>query len=251
MTSLERQAPTLRTVEVARTENLSPLMVRVTLTGAELEGFEIPAPASSVRLLVPSEGTSELIMPEWNGNEFLLPNGDRPAIRTFTPRRFDRELRELDLDIVIHDGGAVSGWAEQVQPGDPAAVTDPGRGYQIDPTARSFLLAGDETAIPAISQLLEELEPGILVRVIIEARPRARQELPDHPEAEVTWIDPVTGEPPGRALSRAVTSADLEPGTKVWVAGEAGSLVPIRKHFKDVGLDRSDVTIRGYWKPGR
>jgi NADPH-dependent ferric siderophore reductase len=228
-------------------------MIRATVAGEELTGFEPPEPAASVRLLVPPPGSSELVLPEWNGNEFLLPNGERPIIRTFTPRRYDPESHELDLDIVVHEGGAASAWARAANAGDPAAVTGPGRGYQIDPAARSFLLAGDETAIPAIGQLLEEISHRVAVGVIIEiARPDARLELPAHPGADITWVQRAPGADPGTALVAAVGGVAVEPETRVWVAGEAGSLVAIRRHlFDDLGLGRSDVTVRGYWKHGR
>src|SRR5204862_4719909 len=86
-----------------------------------------------------------------------LPDGRRPAIRTFTPRRLEPEALELDLEIVLHGDGVASRWAEAARPGDPAAVSGPGRGYAVDRDAPAFLLAGDETAIPAISQLLRAL----------------------------------------------------------------------------------------------
>jgi NADPH-dependent ferric siderophore reductase len=228
-------------------------MIRATVAGEELTGFEAPEPAASVRLLVPPPGSSELVLPEWNGNEFLLPDGERPTIRTFTPRRYDPESHELDLDIVLHEGGAASAWARAAGAGDPVAVTGPGRGYQIDPMAGSFLLAGDETAIPAIGQLLDEISHSVVVKVIIEiANPDARLELPAHPRADIAWVERAPGSLPGTALVAAVGGVAVESGTRVWIAGEAGSLVAIRRHlFDDLGLERADATVRGYWKNGR
>jgi NADPH-dependent ferric siderophore reductase len=226
-------------------------MVRVTHTGHELEGFEVKLPAASVRLLLPSPGEPELVIPAWNGNEFLLADGGRPIIRTFTPRRSDTEARELDLDIVIHDGGAASAWAEAAQPGNPAAISGPGRGYEIEGDA--FLLVGDESAIPAISQLLGHLPAAASVQVHIEvAHPDARLDLPDHPGLAVVWHDLPPGAPPGDTLVAAVAAAVLGPDTRVWAAGEAAGMQRIRRHlFGERGLPRSRVTVRGYWKIGR
>lgn len=227
-------------------------MRRVTLAGSELEGFTVDQPAASVRLLLPAEGR-ELVMPTWNGNEFLLPDGRRPAIRTFTPRRVDPEGLEIDLDIVLHGPGVASQWAEVAEPGDPAALSGPGRGYAIDADAPAFLLAGDETAIPAISQLLEVLPADTPVQVHIEvAAPDARLAVPDHPGATVAWSDLPPGAPPGEALVAAVVGADITPGTRVWVAGEAAAVQRIRRHlFNERGLPRAQATVRGYWKHGR
>ena len=248
-----REPPRFRRLAVRRVQRLSPRLGRITLAGSELEGLTVEHPAASVRLLLPSTGTQDLVVPTWNGNEFLRPDGRRPTIRTFTPRRVDLEAQELDLEIVIHGDGAASEWAGRAEPGDPAAISGPGRGYSIDGEAPAFFLAGDETAIPAISQLLETLPADKRVRAHIEvARPDARLVLPDHPRATVEWFDLRAGASPGDALVAAVRGVDLAVGTQVWVAGEAAAVQRIRRHlFEDVGLPRAQVSARGYWKAGR
>src|SRR5438093_788417 len=112
MPTARREPPPFRRVAVRRVEGRSPRLLCVTLAGAELAGLTVDQPAASVRLLIPSSGTGDLAMPAWNGNEFLLPDGRRPTIRTLTPFRIDAESRELDVEIVVHDGGALSAWAE-------------------------------------------------------------------------------------------------------------------------------------------
>jgi NADPH-dependent ferric siderophore reductase len=250
---VRREPPRFRQVTVRGVERLGPRMTRVTFAGPELEGLTVDQPGASVRLLLPSPGTTELVVPTWNGNEFLLPDEQRPTIRTFTPRRVDPEVLELDLDIVVHGGGTASAWAAGAEPGAEAAVSGPGRGYDVDPDAPAFLLAGDETAIPAISQLLEVLPAHRPVQVHIEvAAPDGRLPLPDHPAATVAWCDLPAGAAPGDALVDAVRAADIGPGTKVWAAGEAAAVQRIRRHlFDDRGVDRSQTTVRGYWKRGR
>jgi NADPH-dependent ferric siderophore reductase len=237
---------------VRRVEPRSPRLLRVTLAGPELEGLTVEQPAASVRLLLPSSASGELVFPAWNGNEFLLADGRRPVIRTFTPRRVDREALELDLEVVLHGRGAASEWAEAVAPGAPAAISGPGRGYVVDRDAPAFLLAGDETAIPAISQLLEAVPAEIPTQVRIEvAHPDARLALPGT-DAGVAWLDLPSGAPPGDALVAAVRDADLATGTRVWVAGEAAAMQRIRRHlFDERGLPRAETTVRGYWQHGR
>jgi NADPH-dependent ferric siderophore reductase len=228
-------------------------MNRVVLTGPELEGFAVELPAASVRLLIPSRGSSDLVIPSWNGNEFLLPGGERPTIRTFTPRRVDPDSFELDLEIVLHPGGRVSEWARSARPGDPAAISGPGRGYSIAIDAPGFLLAGDETALPAIGQLLEALPPATPVRALIEiAHPEARRQMPAHPRATVEWLELPQGAAPGDALLPAVAATEPDSGVRVWAAGEAAAMQRIRRHlFEDRGLPRPQVAVRGYWKHGR
>ena len=250
---IRREPPAFRRVAVAGVTPLTPRLIRVTVGGPELDGLVIEQPAASVRLLLPPPGSSELVMPAWQGNEFRMPDGGRPTIRTLTPLRLDSTIQELDLEIVVHEGGAASAWAQAARPGDKAAISGPGRGYPIDAEASRFVLGGDESAIPAISQLLEVLPADKPVHVIVEvADPTARLELPKHPAGTVEWYDLPAGAPPGDTLVAAITDADLAPGTRIWAAGEAAAMQRIRRHLLDErNLPRSETWIRGYWKSGR
>lgn len=249
---VRREPPSFRRCRVVRISDLTPRMRRFVLGGRELQGLAVDEPASSVRLLLPPAVGAELEMPEWTGNQFELAGGDRAPIRTFTPRFLDTDALELTLDIVVHDGGAASDWAASASVGDEVAISGPGRGYEIATSASAYLLAGDETAIPAISQLLEAMPDTMPVQVHVEiADPAARHDLPDHPSAETTWHELGDGAEPGAALVDAITALDDVPPV-VWVAGEAAAVQKIRKHlFDERGMSRSEATVRGYWKHGR
>jgi NADPH-dependent ferric siderophore reductase len=251
-TRVRREPPPFRRLEVQRVVELSARMRRIVLGGPELAGFEDPGPASSVRLLLPPAGQDQIVMPTWTGNEFTLPSGERALIRTFTPRHVDLDQLELTIDIVIHDTGAASGWATAAAPGIQTAVSGPGRGYDLEHQAASYLLAGDESAIPAICQLLEVIPATTRVQVHLEiSDPSARLELPDHPAAEVSWHLTPAGSSPGGAFAEAIEALDQVPDA-VWVAGEAAAVQRVRTHLADVrGRPRSTVTARGYWKRGR
>jgi NADPH-dependent ferric siderophore reductase len=239
-------------VTVREAKWVNPHLVRVTLEGTELAGMTVPEPAASVRLLLPTP-SSELVIPAWNGNEFLLPDGTRPGIRTFTPRRLGPQDDGMEVDVVVHEAGLASAWARQASPGAVAAVSGPGRGYAVDGDATAFLLAGDQTAIPAIAQLLEVLPGSAHVHVCIEiAHADARVALPAPPRATVEWWELADGARPGDALVDAVVHAEPAPGTRIWVAGEAAAVQRIRRHlFDERAVPRANATIRGYWKHGR
>ena len=245
---IRREPPPFRRVRVVRTEAVTPHMARVVLAGPELEGFRVDEPAASVRLLLPSDGM--LVVPGWAGNEFLLPDGRRPVIRTFTPRRFDAGALELHLDIVLHSTGAATAWVTDARPGEEVAVSGVGRGYAIDPEVRSFTLIGDETAIPAICQLLESL-PDVEISTRIEvSHEDAGVDL--HRDVDAEWFVLRKGSPRGDTLVSAVRDMDPARGGRIWAAGEAASMQRIRKLlFEDRGLARSDAHVRGYWKDGR
>ena len=115
------------------------------------------------------------------------------------------------------------------------------------------MLLGDETAIPAIEQLLGVIPASMAVDVHLEIEhPDARLALPDHPAATVVWHHAVDIEPPGTSLRRAIAGTIVTGGTRIWAAGEAASMQAIRKHlFDERATPRSHTTIRGYWKVPR
>ncbi len=248
---VRRKPPSFRRVTVVGRKAVTPNLVRVTLGGPELDGLDPGLPAASVRLLLPHH--NELVVPTWTGNEFLLPDGTRPALRTITPRRWDAYRMELTVEIVLHGDGPLSTWAAAADTGDVAAVSGTGRGYTIDDSVTQYVIAGDESALPGISVLLEALPSSARVTVLTEVTlPDARLGLPAHPGAVVTWHDRPAGTAPGDTLVAAVHAADVDRDTRIWAAGEAAAMQQIRTHlFDERGLPRSHCTVRGYWKHGR
>lgn len=238
---------------IVKTEALSTRMMRVVLGGEALAGLVIDELACSVRLFIPWPGEL-FVLPEWTGNEFLLADGRRPALRTFTPVDLDLEANTITLDIVRHPGGAISDWAETTKPGDLAAISGPGRGEEIDAHATRYILLGDETAIPAIQQLIQAIPAPIEVAVHIELVSQdARLPLPESAgPREHHWhiADPAAA--PCASLLAAIASTDLTDGDRIWAAGEAAGVQAIRKHlFDERGIERRRTTIRGYWKVPR
>lgn len=245
-----RAPPPFLACQVVSNERVTPRLARIELAGRDLEALSIDEPAASVRLLIPTPG-ADLVIPTWSGNEFLLPDGSRAIIRTLTPRYLDGDT--LTVDIVRHTDGALSNWAASAEPGDQAAVSGMGRGYSLDPEAAGLLLAGDESALPAVSQLLEWLPDDRDVSVVIEiADSDGRAPLPSHPRASAEWVTLPAGGAPGDALVPAVEAMEIPSSWRVWAAGEAAAMFRIRKHlFDSIGLDRKHATVRGYWKHGR
>ncbi len=253
---VRREPPAFRDLVVRRVEPRSPRLTRLTLGGSELAGFTMGLPAASVRLLLPDPGAPNIPRPSWNGNEFLRPDGSRPVIRTLTPRGHRPEVDELDVEVVLHGPGPASRWAAEAVVDSPVALSGPGRGLAVDPAWRDLVLAGDESAIPAISQLLEVLTavaPACRIRVQLEVEdPVAELALPAHPGATVTWVVREPAQGFGDTLVAAVAGSDLTPDTMVWAAGEAAAMQRLRRHlFEERSMPRSRTTIRGYWKVGR
>lgn len=245
---IRREPPPFRRVTVVQAEQPTRWLRRITLGGPEFSGMDVADLAASVRLLLP--GPAGLVMPSWAGNEFLLPDGMRPVLRTMTPRFQWSDA--LAIDVVLHETGAASDWARKVAPGSEVALSGPGRGSAPDPGSGPLLIAGDESAVPAIAQLLENLPARDRIDVLIETdHADDPAPLPQRPDTSIAWLMQSAGTPPGTALVGAVQEADLSGDVRIWAAGEAAAMQRIRRHLAECEIPRPQTTVRGYWKHGK
>lgn len=231
-------------------------LVGVDLAFEQVEWLAGVEPAASVRLLLPSAPDARIEIPTWNGNEFLLSDGRRPVLRTLTPIEVDDERSVLRLAVLRHGRSPLSTWLAGCSPGDEVGVSGPGRGLTPDPSIHDWVLAGDESAVPAIDTLLRSIPPTAMVRVLIEldAPGDGRPALTDHPGARVDWAVLPSGSPPGDTLVRRVAHLALAADTLLWAAGEAAAMHRIRGGLDRGTTPRSMTVVRGYWKvngPGR
>lgn len=245
-----------RLAEVVRVESLTPHMVRVVLSGEELEGFTTRGPAEHLKVNFPPPGESKLVLPEWGPEgPILLEGQQRPLNRTYTPRRWDVEAGELTVDFLLHGEGPGSTWAEQAQPGQVVAVSNqPGGAYKVDPEADWYLIGGDEAALPAIGTLLEAMPASCFAHVFIEVADAGEElELESPARFEVTWLHHggANGRV-GRKLEQAVRQFRFPEGNgRVWIGCEAGVMRDIRRHLlNERGMDRAHAHTQGYWKYG-
>ncbi|HEX7132004.1 MAG TPA: siderophore-interacting protein, partial [Iamia sp.] len=186
---VRREPPRFRRARVVTVEDVTPHLRRVRLAGDELRGMEPGLPGASVRLLVPDGPDTPVTLPEWSGNDFRAADGAKAPIRTLTPVDPDPVAGHLTLDVVRHDAGLLTPWADATGPGSEVAVSGTGRGYTVDPEAEAHLLAGDETALPALRQVLAATPDDVPVRLLAEVRsPEARVAFPDRPGLEIHWL---------------------------------------------------------------
>lgn len=247
--------PPPRIVEVRRVTRLTPRMVRITLGGGQMEGFESRGPAEHFRLYLPDSETGELVLPVEGSEGYAFPEDrPRPASRAYTPRRWDPENGELDVDIALHDHGPGAAWAASVKEGDTAVISGRAGGTYLPETDVDwYLIAGDEAALPAVATVLEALTLSMRAYVFVEVHDADEEmELESPAETQVWWLHRQPGEMTGRALADAMREAVLPPGEgRIWVSCEANIMREIRRHFiEQRGLDRSMLRTQGYWKAG-
>ncbi|MEV6599792.1 siderophore-interacting protein [Actinoplanes sp. NPDC051346] len=246
---------TPRLLQVRAARRVTPNLVRVTLGGAALAGFQGPAPADHVKVFFPI-GDADLPLMPTLGPDGLVPppaGSPRPVYRDYTIRAHRPEDDEIDLDFVIHGEGPASTWAERASPGQSVGVLGPRGSVLVPRDLDWYLIAGDETALPAIARWLEQLPAGCRVLAYIEVADAAEeQELAYAADVSLTWLHRDGAEPGTTSLLfDAIAAAELPSGDGfAWVAGEATTLKPIRRHLRGLGLHPETVDVDGYWKRG-
>jgi NADPH-dependent ferric siderophore reductase len=285
-------------VHVVALRRLGPSFLRVTFTGEDLDRFADNGYDQRIKLCFPESPAAEAHLPDgadWYLRWRELPTEYRSPIRTYTVRRVRPAARELDVDIVLHGGadhgGPACRWARRARPGDRVAVLGPEAGFSGDHGGIGFrppaeparlLLAGDETAVPAVCAILERLPAGARGVALLEVpHPDDVQEVCAPHGFAVRWLAR-NGRPPGAELVPAVRRAAARlaparvPGEPVedadidrellwevpdegaalplyaWLAGEAAVVTGLRRHLVvERGLDRGAVAFMGYWRQGR
>ncbi len=224
-------------VTVKSVTDVTPRMRRIVFTGEALSAFEWSGPAAHIKLLFAGE------TPE-----------SKPVMRTYTPRRFDAATCELTVDMVLHGEGPAASWAAQAEAGQPLTIAGPGRAYALDDAATHWVLAGDDTAIPALATILESLPAHATAEVFLElpAFEEAAALEAAHPGARLTRLVRADGgAEPGSMLEAAIRSASLPEGVRLYVAAEAGAIRRIRRHLlQERGMAPAQMVTRGYWKLG-
>ncbi|MFF2822054.1 siderophore-interacting protein [Arthrobacter koreensis] len=254
-------------VEVRNVLRLSANFQRITFGGECLREFGVQGCTDDLRikLVIPpqaADGTPAPLPPidcddaGWYRNWLAMDAQARGSMRTYTVRasRCSAPEPEIDVDFVLHfdadgEGGPASTWAAAAKPGDRVTVIGPNAVHCV--TAESYggiewrpglaqhvLLAGDETAVPAIASILENLPEDFTGHALLEVPDAADvQQLTTASKVSISWL-PRNGRPHGEALEAAVRDAVAVPGYATVERAETAAPVPARRpELEDVDID--------------
>jgi NADPH-dependent ferric siderophore reductase len=238
---------------VASVADVTPSVRRVVLSGTP---DAVAAAGPTVNLLVPRVGDAA---PRWpavaRDGRVVWPAGAHGvSLRSYTARRQDPERGEVEIDFVLHGDGPAAAWATAAAPGALLAVA--GSGPLGERPAGTLLLAGDETALPAISRILAAADPATGGLALVEvAGPEEEQPLATPAGVEVRWLHR-GGTAPGEStvLADAVAALDRPDGDDLfaWVAAESAAVRAVRADLRGRwGLSRAQHHAIGYWRRGR
>ncbi|RYB94074.1 siderophore-interacting protein [Nocardioides oleivorans] len=214
---------------VTSTESVTPSLRRVWFRSDDLSAFAA------------SEDTDRYV-------KLVFHDG----VRTYTALFPDVAAGTLAIDFVVHgDEGIAGPWAQRAQPGDELEVNGPGGGYRPDPTADVHLLAGDDSAVPAISAALASLAADATGQAFVLVDDAAHEPALTAPAGvTITFLH----RDAGQSLGDAVRAWPWPEGrVQAFVHGEAQEVMHgVRPYLlKERGLPRADASISGYWRAGR
>ncbi|KAB3520955.1 siderophore-interacting protein [Corynebacterium sp. zg254] len=232
-------------------ESVSPAMVRIRANAPGLIGRELTKTDHYVKILFVPEGAPYSWPFDLAHIKDTQPKKYRPVTRTYTLRSVDTETGDIAIDFVLHgDTGLAGPWARDVEVGETFAFVGPGGGWAPTPRYDHFVLAGDESAAPAIAASLEKIPSTSTAIAFFEVEgPGHEFAVPEGDNITVRWVYR-HGSMPGRALADAVRFYECPEGSVGWfVHGVAEMIKEIRRElYVGRGVSKKDASISGYWR---
>jgi len=214
---------------------LSPHLIRIILDGDDLQLFSKVTVGMNNKIFIPVAGTEEYIR------------------RTYTSRALDMEKNEMAIDFVAHgEEGPASAWAINAKVGDILEIGMKDKSDPLYPEAEFYLLAGDHTALPVISVILETLPAHATGHAIIHVGGLEDIiPLKTLSQVKIDWIIGDNENYPD-PLFEAVVNISI-PKSKsryIFTAAEAGVIRSLRSYFSTIGIERRELAAFAYWHAG-
>ena len=242
----------LRILRVSKTTQLTPRMRRIVFEGGDLVRFDRDDQLHC-RLIFQPKGATSLEWPALDDRGHIVwPEQSKLDTRVYTIRAIDARKGEITIDFALHHGaGPATRWAIDAAPGDVVGIVGPAAD---GPKPAGFhVLAGDETGLPGIARILEQLDRDARGFAFVEIDGAdEKQPLLHPPDIEVQWLDR-KGAAPGTTtlLVDAVRSiawpSDLQ-DSFFWGGCEHKAFRQIHRILRnDVRLPRERQVLYSHW----
>ena len=226
-------------VTVTFTKELTPRARRLTFKGMTVVDSVKPASYLSLHFEDPRDDRPP------------SPETPRRTERSYTPRYLDPACRSMTVDFVLHGSGRAAEWARTAKAGDTIWASPTTGGYTIPNDLNHLVLAGDDTAIPAIGTILEAIPTQTRTTVIIEVVDEDdERELSDTVPSDPIWLHRGTdAQTAGFQTLNLVKSIAVPPDAHWWIAGEREAIASVKDVLIfDRGITKDRISLNAYWR---
>lgn len=237
---------------------ITPHYIRITLTGEEVALFANTTPGANNKIFIPPAGMDKIHFPDFDyeKKQWIHPPEEvRPVVRTYTHRGYDAVNKEMYIDFVVHgDNGPASAWALHCRPGDVLGVAMHDGATELVPPADWYFLIGDATAIPVLSNILENLPATAKGRAIIEVHDEAdEQVIHTASGVSIDWI--YNDNPEAGSLLACTARRQHLPQSGMskfaYVAAEFSTVKALRQYFRqEHHWTKEELYAFAYWRAG-
>ncbi|MCE2597012.1 siderophore-interacting protein [Motilimonas cestriensis] len=250
--STKIRQPILVTVKSVR--DISPHLRRICFTGPALASYPFQCNGAHIKIMLPQPHQLEPILPtmtskgpRWESDK------DKPILRTFSIRAFREAEQEIEIDFALHgDLGPATRFATHVKIGDVLGISPPGGPEPMLKPARYYYMAGDLTALPAISAMIADM-PSTSQGYIALLVP-SKTDIDDLAVPTGVTVRWFVGQPAqsDRLIQSFIEQTLQSEDSYFWFGGEETIVVGLRRHVRrHLDIERTQVYAIPYWRNGQ
>ncbi|PID96426.1 MAG: hypothetical protein CSA84_04605 [Actinomycetales bacterium] len=237
-----------RILRATRRQGIFPGLIRVTLSGIDVEA--LTRDGIHIKVMMPEERGRTPVWPviAENGGISWPQGQDKLHARFVTIRQIRLHEREIDVDVAHHDGGLISNWAALEGDEQEVGVMGPGGDPHL-PSTDNVVLAADYTGLPAVARLIENVD-GRVTGYLFAAAPsqEALEAYLPPSNRKVTAVEPAVF---SEQVADMIRNCTNEPVSYAWFAGEFNAAQTVRSIFKgQFGLSGKTQNSMAYWREG-
>jgi len=242
-----------RHVQLLARQRISPGFIRLTVGGAELDGFVSRGFGDHCKLILPEAGRERPRLPVVRDERPQFDGTSPPPVmRDYTPLDYDAQNHTLTLDFALHEAGSpdaapATHWAIHAPIGQWLGLAGPRGSLLVEKNLSWHWLLGDASAMPAIGRRLQELPAGsrAVVRVQVGDMCDAR-DWRSRAALDCAWVPSLLA-----AVQTLEIPADAAAQGFIWAAGEGGDMAALRRLLLlEKGVPAKRMRVIAYWKRG-
>ena len=247
---LPKSLPNLHLATLVSAADITPNMRRLVFACADVRSFI--GGDMHVRLLVPPVGRAPIWPKPSEDGRIDWPTGEDELLsRAYTIRAVDAAKNQVSIDVFQHPEPGVTtpgaDFARDALPGAQVALLGPGSGHL--PQAQTIFLAGDESALPAIARIIEELPSTTDITALIEVwDEREEQVITPQGALNLRWVHRRDYRPETRFSDQIIEAIAQQPADAfLWIACEKTDVRAIKSSLRKSARTPAGKYIAWYW----